>query len=82
MTFNCQRRGPKQEPPGRLSGDFRIHKLEKIIGDWEGKSMYPARQCKVCVAHKRSGTKNIFKFRIVPLHKGPCFEKHHSVTNY
>ena len=27
MTFNCQRRGPKQDPPGRLSGDFRIHKL-------------------------------------------------------
>jgi hypothetical protein len=22
-------RGPKQDPPGRLSGDFRIHKLEK-----------------------------------------------------
>ena len=31
MTFNFQRRGPKQDPPGRLSGDFRIHKLEKIV---------------------------------------------------
>jgi len=28
-TFICQRRGPKQDPPGRLSCDFRIHKLEK-----------------------------------------------------
>jgi len=32
MTFNCQSRGPIQDPPGRLSGDFRIHKIEKIVG--------------------------------------------------
>jgi hypothetical protein len=25
-------RGPKQDPPGKLSRDFRIHKLEKIVG--------------------------------------------------
>ena len=31
-------RGPKQDPPGRLSGDFRIHKLEKIVAGGEGKS--------------------------------------------
>jgi len=35
-------RGPKQDPPGRLSGDFRIHKLEKIVGGGEGKRKYPA----------------------------------------
>jgi len=35
-------RGPKQDPPGRLSGDFRIHKLEKIAGGGEGKRKYPA----------------------------------------
>jgi len=82
MTFNCQRRGTKQEPPGRLSGDFRIHKFEKIVGGWEGKRRYPARHCKVCAAHKkRSETGNICKFS-VPLHKGFCFEKYHSVTNY
>ena len=43
MTFVCQKRGPKQDPPGRLSGDFRIHRLEKIVGGWEGKRKYPAR---------------------------------------
>ena len=60
MTFNCQRREPKQELPGRLSGDFRIHKLEKIIGGGEGKKKYPARQCTVCAAHKeQSETRNI-----------------------
>jgi len=30
-------RGPKQDPPGRLSGDFRIHKLEKKFWWWRGK---------------------------------------------
>jgi len=81
MTFSCQRREPKQEPPDRLSGDFRIHKLEKIVGGGEGKTKYPVRQCKVCAAHKkRSETRNICKFCIVLLHRGSCFEKCHSVT--
>jgi len=63
MTFNRQRRQPKQDPPGRLSGDFRIHKLEKIVGVGEGKKKYPARQCKACAAHKKlSETRNICKF--------------------
>ena len=83
MTFNCQGRGPKQDRPGRLAGDFRINKLEIIVGDWEGRRKYPARQCKLCAAHKKlSETRNICKFRAVQLHKGPCFEKYHSVTNY
>ena len=74
---------PKQDPPDRLSGDFRIHKLEKILGDGEGKRKYPVRQCEVCAAHKkRSETRCICKFCVVPLHTGSCFEKYHSVTNY
>jgi hypothetical protein len=43
MTFNYQRWGPKQDPPGRLSGDFRIHKLEKNWWWWGGKKL---RYCK------------------------------------
>jgi len=82
MSFNCQRRGPKQDPPGRLSGDFRIHKLEKIVGGGEGKKKCPARQCTVCAVHKeRSETRYICKFCVIPLHKGSCFEKYRSVTN-
>ena len=46
-------RGPKQDLRGRLSGDFRIHRLEKIVAGGEGKKKYPARQCKVCAAHKK-----------------------------
>ena len=45
-------RGPKQDPPCRLFGDFRIHKLEIIVAGGEGIKKYPARQCKVCAAHK------------------------------
>jgi len=60
-----------------------MHKLEKIVGGWEGKEKYPARQCKVCAARKmQSETRNICKFCVVPLHKGSCFEKYRSVTNY
>ena len=43
-------RGPKQDSPGRLFGDFRIHKLEKIIVGvgGRGRRKYPARLCRVC----------------------------------
>jgi hypothetical protein len=34
-------REPKQDPPGKLSGDFRI--LEKMLASWEGNKKYPAR---------------------------------------
>ena len=49
-------RGPKQDPPGRLSGDFRIHKLEKIVGGGEEKRKYP-QDCVKCVLHIRSEVK-------------------------
>jgi len=32
--------------------DFSKNKLEKIVAGGEGKS-YPARQCKMCTAHKK-----------------------------
>jgi hypothetical protein len=61
-------KGPKQDLQGRLSRDFRIHKLEKTVGGGEGKKKYPARQRKVCVAHrKQSETMYKYKFCIVPL---------------
>ena len=56
MTFSCQRREPKQDLPGRLYGDFTIHKLEKIGGGGERKKKSPARQLK-CVLHIRSEVK-------------------------
>jgi hypothetical protein len=56
MTFNCQRRGSKQDLPGRLSSDFRIHKLEKIVGGGEGKRSILQDSVK-CVLHIRSEVK-------------------------
>jgi hypothetical protein len=32
-------REPKLDPPGRLSGDFRTHKLEKIVAGGKGKKV-------------------------------------------
>jgi hypothetical protein len=56
MTFNCQRSKQNQEglkdPPDRLSGDFRIHRHEKMFAGGEGKKKYSARQCKECATHK------------------------------
>jgi hypothetical protein len=37
-------RGPKLDPPGRLSGDFRTYKLEKIAAGGKGEKKYPVRQ--------------------------------------
>jgi hypothetical protein len=76
--------GPKKDPPGRLSSDFRIYKLEeKEISGGKEKKKNSTRQCKVCAAHrKQSETRCILKFCIILLHKEPCFEKYHSLTNY
>jgi hypothetical protein len=45
-------RGPKKDPPSRLSRDFRIHKCEKMFASGKRKKKYPAKQCIVCAAHK------------------------------
>jgi hypothetical protein len=71
-------RATKQDPP-----DFRIHKLEKIVADGDGRKKYPASHCKVCAAReKESETSYICKFCIVPFHKLSFFEKYHSVRKY
>jgi len=49
-------RGPKQDPPCRPSGDFRIHKHEKIVGGGEGKRSTLQDSVK-CVLHIRSEVK-------------------------
>jgi hypothetical protein len=53
MTFQLPKkqttpRGLKQEPQNKLSGDFTIHKHEKMFAGGEGKKKYPERQCKAC----------------------------------
>jgi hypothetical protein len=78
---NQHQGGPTQDTPGKDSGDFGRHELEKIVAGGEGKK-YPARQYEVRVAHKKqSETRYIYKFCVVLHHKGSCFEKHHSNRN-
>jgi hypothetical protein len=36
-------RGPKLDPPGRLSGDIRTLKLEKIVAGGKGKKKVPCK---------------------------------------
>jgi hypothetical protein len=69
----------QKELPGRLSGVFRIHKLEKkMFAGGEGNKNYPGGQCEVCDAHKKqSETRNICKFCVVALNRESCFEKYH-----
>ena len=56
MTFNCQRKEPKQDLLGRVSSDFRIHELEKIVGRGERKRSILQDSVK-CVLHIRSKVK-------------------------
>jgi hypothetical protein len=73
----------KQTMPGGLNRtthidslwDFSKNKMDKIVARREGKKKYPVAQRQVCAAHnKRSKTRYISKFRVVPLHKGSCFD--------
>jgi hypothetical protein len=74
---------PHGEPPGRLLGDMRKHVHKKILKSEEGKRKYPVRSCHVCATHKkRSETRCIYKFCLVPLHKGECFQRFHTLNHY
>jgi hypothetical protein len=67
-------RGPAEDPPGRLSGNFYKHKLGKIVDGGQGTKKYPVRQCRVCSAHKkRSETRYSCEYCVVLLRKGSCF---------
>jgi hypothetical protein len=46
-------RGPSEDPPGRLSGNFSKHKLGKTVGGGQGKKKYPVRQGRVCSVHRK-----------------------------
>jgi hypothetical protein len=76
-------RRPHVDPPGRLSGDMRKHTLTKIVKSEHSKGKHPSRQCRVCAVHKkRSMTVYICKFCVMPLHKGECFQKYHTLKHF
>ncbi|KAL6419812.1 hypothetical protein ACFW04_011177 [Cataglyphis niger] len=66
--------------PGRLA-NFGKHKLVNIVTS--GKCRKPLRQCRVCASKKKlSRTGFTCKYCNVPLHKGDCFERYHSLKKY
>ena len=82
MNFNCQR---SKQHQGDLNRDCLAlspvisgyTNLKTMLAVGEGKRRYRARPCTACAARKkRSETRYICKFYVVPLHK------YHSVTSY
>jgi hypothetical protein len=71
------------DSPGRLSGDMWKHTLVKIVKNEHSKGKHPCRQCRVCSVHKkRSMTAYICKFCVMPLHKGECLQKYHTLKHF
>jgi hypothetical protein len=72
---------PHVDPPGQL--DMRKHVFGKILKSEHGKRTYPARQCYVCTVHKKKcQTRYICEFCVVPLHKGECFQRYHTLKYF
>jgi hypothetical protein len=51
------RRGPKNDPLDRLSGDFWVHKHEKMFAGGKGKKSSTLQDSVKCVLHIRSEVK-------------------------
>ncbi|PNF19223.1 hypothetical protein B7P43_G08807 [Cryptotermes secundus] len=76
-------RRPHVDPPGRLSGDMWKHTFAKIVKSEHFKGKQPSRQCRVCAIRKKgSRTAYICKFCVMPLHRGECFKKYHSLKHF
>jgi hypothetical protein len=76
-------RGPAEDPPRRLLRNFSKHKLGKTVGGGQEKKKYPVGQCGACSGQKKwSETRYICEYCAVPLHKGCCFEKYHTLKYY
>jgi hypothetical protein len=66
-------------PPGDFRVTCRNMSSGKSVKSEHGKRKYPARQCHVCTVHnKKSQTRYICEFCIVPLQKGNVFGDPHT----
>lgn len=64
----------------RLSS-IKKHDLVKI--ETSGKSKTPQKQCRVCASKKiRSRTSFVCSFCNIPLHKGDCYKRYHTLKKY
>jgi len=66
-------KAPKHDTPGRLSKDFRRHRVDKIISSGEAK--------KEKENPTRSEIRYICKFFVALLDRGSCFEKYKSTSS-
>ena len=79
-TSEPTKRTPRSGHPERLSC-IKKHKLIRIV--ISGKSKTPQKLCRVCASKKiRSRTCFVCKFCNIPLHKGDCYERYHTLKNY
>jgi hypothetical protein len=66
-------------------GNFSVicgNVLGKIVKSEHGKRKYPARQCHVCAVHKKSQSRYICELCLVPLYKGDCFQRYHTLKHF
>jgi hypothetical protein len=74
---------PHVDPPGQLLGDMQKHNLVRTVKSEHSKKKYAGRQCRVCTVHnKRSETAYICNFCVLPLHKGECFQRYHTLKHF
>jgi hypothetical protein len=76
-----KKRAPRQDLPGRLSGDINKHKLDNLLLAGRASSIMPDSAVCARAAHKRSETRCICKFCYVSLQKGSWFETYILVRN-
>jgi hypothetical protein len=75
------KRAPKNDPPGRLDGKLKNHKLVHIPPTKNDKT--PTRKCRVCV---RKNVKKETRFLCaqcgVPLHPEGCYTRYQTLKHY
>jgi len=88
MTFNCQSSKQHQGGLNRtcqadspVISEYTNLKKLLLVGMKKGSILQDRVKC-VLHIRKQSETRYTCKFCVVPLHKGPCFEKYQSVASY
>ncbi|XP_043789527.1 longitudinals lacking protein, isoforms H/M/V isoform X44 [Apis laboriosa] len=76
-----RRRVLHEDPPQRLSMNWKQHRLQKIQSS--GTKKFPQRSCRVCKVHgKRKDTCYMCEYCRVPLCRIKCFECYHTKEQY
>ena len=75
------RLAPKCDPPGRLDGKLKNHKLVHIPPTKKDKT--PTRRCRVCIRKNiKKETRFVCAHCGVPLHPEGCYTQYHTLKHY